>query len=366
MAVAAAAAAAAAHATGGPSARAAHAHLELRSLLQNELMSAGGRGGASGTQPGDAAAPAPEEALVGALSRAQGELQALVARLGQLEVSHWELSRGLSGATAARGHLSSLSRELASGRPGIAAVLAKEMAALMDAGGKDGGGGGGGAPQRNQQHAAQVAAAGGGAPVALNPSKVGSDLASARDLLLDAAAAAKTCEAMLGGLAAAVPAWLTLTRAGMKARSRAELSKVRSATATQLGIVKQELQALRSDAVSQLRGAAGQLIALGAVLTPMGGELDAGAMARALQAVDDADDDGDAGSAAAAAHFGSAAAAASARTGADVERAAAVEVMMIDYTVLSTPYTFMCLRTAWAPSATTAPSRQPQTTHPDL
>ncbi|KAG1660072.1 hypothetical protein FOA52_006418 [Chlamydomonas sp. UWO 241] len=44
MAVTAAAAAAAAHAASGPSARAAHAHLELRSLLQHELMSAEGRG----------------------------------------------------------------------------------------------------------------------------------------------------------------------------------------------------------------------------------------------------------------------------------------------------------------------------------
>ena len=46
-----------------------------------------------------------------------------VGRLGQLEVSHWELSRGIEGAQAARSHLSAMCRELQAGRTSIALVL---------------------------------------------------------------------------------------------------------------------------------------------------------------------------------------------------------------------------------------------------
>jgi hypothetical protein len=59
---------------------------------------------------------------------------AQVARLGQLEVSHWELSRGIEGAQAARTHLSALCRELQAGRSSIALVLGQVWWASMGGG----------------------------------------------------------------------------------------------------------------------------------------------------------------------------------------------------------------------------------------
>ena len=51
-----------------------------------------------------------------------------VGRLGQLEVSHWELARGMAGAQAARGHLGALCHELQAGRASIALVLGQVRA----------------------------------------------------------------------------------------------------------------------------------------------------------------------------------------------------------------------------------------------
>ena len=46
-----------------------------------------------------------------------------VARLGQLQVAHWELEQGLNGAASMRRHLTQLHKELLSGRTSIALVL---------------------------------------------------------------------------------------------------------------------------------------------------------------------------------------------------------------------------------------------------
>eukprot|EP00955_Chlamydomonas_euryale_P059317 357339-Chlamydomonas_euryale.AAC.1 len=118
------------------------------------------------------------------------------------QVALWGISRSVSGASAARAHLAGLLRELSAGRTSIALVLAREMAALMDvstSGGGNGGGGGGPAPTGSPGIFLPGSGDGSGgmAPAALDASKVAADVRAARRVLSDAAAAAKTAEAML-------------------------------------------------------------------------------------------------------------------------------------------------------------------------
>ncbi len=239
-------------------ARAAQAHADLRSALEEALREAtGGGGGASQQQArgpwsrlvsgeggagavprgassasdpfgsgssggGGAAEAEADSALRGAVSRAQSEAQALVGRLGQLEVWHWELGRGIAGVEAARRHLGGLCGELQSGRPSIALVLGQEMLALMDAPTSSGG------PSSSFRASAALpssalalppssgnnsAAAAAGPPGAfVDLSKLSADLAGARQALMEAAAAAKTSEAMLSGLVEAIPTWIELVQ----------------------------------------------------------------------------------------------------------------------------------------------------------
>ncbi|GAX84960.1 hypothetical protein CEUSTIGMA_g12381.t1, partial [Chlamydomonas eustigma] len=193
------------------------------------LRQQGGPAASGATQP---QAKTAEEALVQAVLAAQTEVLSMSGRLGQLEVAHWELSRGLSAMQVARGYLLSLCKEMQAGRTSIALVLAQEMLALLDT------------PTSTtitaatSQHQSvaplldfsssspsraphilalpppglHLSAASPGRPplqtTSTDATKLTADLETARQVGSALAVSAKTIEAILAGLVQAIPQWL--------------------------------------------------------------------------------------------------------------------------------------------------------------
>jgi hypothetical protein len=242
-------------------------------------MTGGGLGGVGSNDPGSLSVVLEE-----ALGRAQVEVQSLVARIGQIELSHWEIARGLSGVERARGHLGSLIKvsrffsskspscsrvtllpvacwqELQSGRHSVALVLASEMAALMDTPTSSSSSSSSSSRGAKQQ---QFVVGTSSAPAPpLDTCKVAEDLKSARQIFLELASSAKTSEAMLAGLAESLPGWFQLIKAESKSRYRQELSKIRAVVDSKLQVLRKELKELRDSVSTELRSASTQLLSL--------------------------------------------------------------------------------------------------------
>ncbi|MEW5299286.1 MAG: hypothetical protein WDW36_002317 [Sanguina aurantia] len=234
-----------------------------------------GRGGDAGGRTGGV--PAGWDAghrvavsLEKAVSEASGGVSSLLHQLALLEITHWELERGLGVVLQVKQHLHSLAKELKAGRFAVGEVVVHELISLLDPPASSAA-----APplRRQQQHHHQHQQhsssqfspggshqpnGGGGGSGHLDMVALQSQVSEARQMSSTMTLHAKSCEGLLLSLQNALPGWLELTAASSQAAHRTELSRLKALLSAKLGGLRDELQALKDSSKAELAAAAGR------------------------------------------------------------------------------------------------------------